>query len=279
MCGFVISTIYLLAGTVFNVVYRKKEYMEYAELLNRLTVDCKDDGKQFQKKDRIHEIKALLENSSYELLGEGCLSLLYGKRMGEGSAYRTLVSSHVDCVYKNCFVEDEDVLCWKGTFDNSATNAAVIDLMLRSELDESVLVAFTGDEEKDSAGAIEIMQMLGRMKCRVDKVLVLDVTNEGWEDEAAFSIENDCGFDIITGYHIVGLLQASDTPCVFVHEAEPDETWEYSKGIGPDMPGIPCLSLCLPVCGNMHGDDGVLLRKSSVIPYEDILRNLANAGF
>ncbi|MFQ9022476.1 MAG: hypothetical protein ACLR6J_16980 [Parabacteroides merdae] len=51
-------------------------------------------------------------------------------------------------------------LCWKGTFDNSATNAAVIDLMLRGELDESVLVAFTGDEEKDSAGAIEIMQML-----------------------------------------------------------------------------------------------------------------------
>ena len=43
--------------------------MEYAELLKRLTVDCKDDGKQFRKKDRIHEIKALLENSGYELLG------------------------------------------------------------------------------------------------------------------------------------------------------------------------------------------------------------------
>ena len=55
--------------------------MEYAELLKRLTVDCKDDGKQFRKKDRIHEIKALLENSGYELLGEGSLSLLYGKPM------------------------------------------------------------------------------------------------------------------------------------------------------------------------------------------------------
>ena len=158
--------------------------MEYVELLNRLTVDCKDDGKQFRKQDRIHEVKALLENSDYELLGEGNLSLLYGKSAGEGNTYRTLVSSHVDCVYKNCFVEDEDELCWKGTFDNSATNAAVIDLMLRGELDESVLVAFTGDEEKDSAGAIEIMQMLGRMECRVGKALVLDVTNEGWEEEA-----------------------------------------------------------------------------------------------
>lgn len=253
--------------------------MEYAELLKRLTVDCKDDGKQFRKKDRIHEIKALLENSGYELLGEGSLSLLYGKPIEEENTYWTLVSSHVDCVYKNCFAKDEDELCWKGTFDNSATNAAVIDLMLRGELDESVLVAFTGDEEKDSAGAIEIMQMLGRMECLVGKALVLDVTNEGWEDEAAFSIENDHGFDIITGYHIVELLQASGTSCVFVHEAEPDETWEYSKGSSSDLPGIPCLSLCLPVCGNMHGDDGVLLRKSSVIPYEDILRNLANAVF
>ena len=216
--------------------------MEYAELLKRLTVDCKDDGKQFRKKDRIHEIKALLENSGYELLGEGSLSLLYGKPMEEENTYRTLVSSHVDCVYKNCFAKDEDELCWKGTFDNSATNAAVIDLMLRGELDESVLVAFT-------------------------------------EDEAAFYIENDHGFDIITGYHIVELLQASGTSCVFVHEAEPDETWEYSKGSSSDLPGIPCLSLCLPVCGNMHGDDGVLLRKSSIIPYEDILRKLANAGF
>ena len=180
--------------------------MEYAELLKRLTEDCKDDGKQFRKKDRIHEIKALLENSGYELLGEGSLSLLYGKPMEEENTYRTLVSSHVDCVYKNCFAKDEDELCWKGTFDNSATNAAVIDLMLRGELDESVLVAFTGDEEKDSAGAIEIMQMLGRMECLVGKALVLDVTNEGWEDEAAFSIENDHGFDIITGYHIVEVI-------------------------------------------------------------------------
>ena len=253
--------------------------MKYAELLNRLTVDCKDDGKQFRKKDRIHEIKALLENSDYELLGEGSLSLLYGRPLGGENTYRTLVSSHVDCVYKNCFVEDEDGLYWKGTFDNSATNAAVIDLMLQGELDESVLVAFTGDEENGSAGAIEILQMLARMECEVGKVLVLDVTNEGWEDEAAFSIENDRGFDIITGYHIVGLLQASGASCVFVHEAEPDETWEYNKGTSPDIPGIPCFSLCLPVCGNMHGDDGVLLRKSSVIPYEDILRKLANAVF
>lgn len=260
-------------------VYNKEEHMEYAELLNRLTVDCKDDGMRFLRKDRIQEIKSLLNNSGYELLEEGNLSLLYGKPAGEANAYQTLISSHVDCVYINCFAKDESDMCWKGTFDNSATNAAVIDLMLRGELDASVLIAFTGDEEKNSAGAVEIMQALSRMECGIDRAIVLDVTNEGWEDEAAFSIENDRGFDILTGYHIVGLLQASNTPCVFVHEAEPDETWEYNRGAGSDRPGIPCLSLCLPVQGNMHGEDGVLLRKSSIVPYENILRNLANAGF
>ena len=170
-------------------------------------MDCKDDGKQFLKKDRIREIKSLLANSGYELLEEGNLSLLYGKQaVGEVDAYRTLISSHVDCVYENCFVQDESNLCWKGTFDNSATNAAVIDLMLRGELDASVLIAFTGDEEKDSAGAVEIMQMLSRRECWIDRAIVLDVTNEGWED-------------------------------------------------------------------------GVFLRKSSITPYEEILRSLANASF
>ena len=77
--------------------------MEYAELLKRLTVDCKDDGKQFRKKDRIHEIKALLENSGYELLGVGNLSLLYGKPKEEENTYLTLVSSHVNFDFKNCF--------------------------------------------------------------------------------------------------------------------------------------------------------------------------------
>lgn len=113
-----------------------------------------------------------------------CMESRWKKKILTGRLFHPMLIAFI-----KLFAKDEDELCWKGTFDNSATNAAVIDLMLRGELDESVLVAFTGDEEKDSAGAIEIMQMLGRMECLVGKALVLDVTNEGWEDEAAFSIE------------------------------------------------------------------------------------------
>ena len=33
--------------------------------------------------------------------------------------------------------------CWKGTFDNSATNAVIIDLMLRDELNNDVVIALS----------------------------------------------------------------------------------------------------------------------------------------
>lgn len=252
--------------------------MSYAELLKKLTVDCKDDGIRFVKPDRIHVIQALLENSAYQLLYAGELCLVYGKTTSMDN-YRVLVSSHVDCVYTTCFATDDSEDCWKGTFDNSATNAALIALMLNNELEDSVLIAFTGDEEINSAGAVEVVQTLLKKDCPIERALVLDVTNEGWDDEAAFSIENDRGFDIITGFQIISLLQASEVPCVFVHEAEPDETWEYYSFHTNDRPRIPCLSLCLPVLGNMHEDSGVWLRKSSIEPYKMILKQLANASF
>ena len=252
--------------------------MLYSERLKQLTVDCKDDGIRFLKLDRIREIQSQLEGSPYRLLYAGNLCLLYGKETSMDH-YRVLVSSHIDCVYTECFVTEDSDDCWKGTFDNSATNAAIIDLMLAGDLDDSVLIAFTGDEEKNSAGAVEVLQLLQERDCPIERAIVLDVTNEGWADEAVFSIENDRGFDIITGFQIVSLLQENNIPCVFVHEAEPDETWEYYSYQTGEHPRIPCLSLCLPVLGDIHKDSGVRLRKSSIKPYKQILKQLANATF
>lgn len=252
--------------------------MQYAELLYRLTVDCKDNGKRFQVKDRIREIKSLLAQSDYRLLFEGDLSLIYGKALPETDEYKVLVSSHIDCVYENCFAEEVGE-CWKGTFDNSATNAAVIDLMLRGELGCSVLVAFTGDEEKDDGGAIEVLQFLHEKECCPERVIVLDVTNEGEEEEVAFSMENDRNFDLLAGYQLIGLLQSEEVVWVFAHDAEPDETWVYGKATGNGFPGIPCLSLCLPVVGDMHAEAGVYLYKSKIEPYKGILSKLANCAF
>lgn len=253
--------------------------MRYADLLSELTVDSKDNGLCFQIKDRLDKIRSLLMNSSYTIVWEGNLSLVYAKAGAGTKEYKALISTHIDCVYTRCFFKDADECHWTGTFDNSATNAAVIDLMLQDALDTSVIIAFTGDEEKSAKGAVEVMRYLSGSSCQIDHAVVLDVTNEGWEDEAMFTIENDRGFDILAGYQIVGLLQESGYPCNFLHKAEPDETWEYGKGLPDALPDLPCLSLCLPVEGDMHGEAGVRLRKTSILPYQEILMKLVSAAF
>lgn len=251
--------------------------MRFSDLLRDLTVDCKDDGQQFLERNRIQVIKSLLKDSSYKLIEEGNLSLMYARSGSKPESFRVLLSSHIDCVYSRCFSEEIDDTHWQGTFDNSATNAAVIDLMLRDELAPSVVISFTGDEERKSGGAKEVMRYLVAASCEIEHAIVLDVTYEGWEDEAVLTIENDRNFDILSGYRIMEILQESGYPCNFLHRAEPDETWEYGKGIEGLLPGLPSLSLCLPVDGEMHGEDGVCLRKASIRPFQDILTRLANA--
>lgn len=252
--------------------------MNYSDLLQQLTVESKDNGTSFLVHTRRNRILDILKDTEYVLIHEGPLSLVYAKRGVDNRAGIQLISSHIDCVYKNCFVESWSE-GWKGTFDNSATNAAVIELMLQDKLDSQTLIAFTGDEEHDANGAREVMDFFIREKLIIQYAIILDVTNEGWDDCADFSIENDHGFDILTGYQIVSLLQTAEFPCVFVHDAEPDESWEYRNGVPEILPSIPCLSICLPVHGDMHKEDGVLMRASAISPYQQIITELANANF
>ncbi|MBQ2289491.1 MAG: hypothetical protein II249_02340, partial [Bacteroidaceae bacterium] len=174
----------------------------FIELLNAVTVDCKDNGKEFVKDDRISVIERLLDGSAYKVVAREPLALVYAKRdVCEGDSV-VVVSSHVDCLYSSCFCNDEgDFL--RGTFDNSFGNAAILWQMLAGILPDNVVVAFTGDEERDSRGAVQTLLALGKMQCAVDFALVLDVTNVGWECGANVTLENDLGVDIITAHSIV----------------------------------------------------------------------------
>ena len=239
----------------------------FSDLLVALTVDCKDNGVNFVTGNRIEVIRRLLADSDYRLLMESPLAFIYGK---PGSSCRILVSSHIDCVYPCCFVKQE-IGGWQGTFDNSATNAALIGLMLQNRLPDDVWIAFTGDEEVHSRGAVETMQLLGGAGQSPERVIVLDVSNEGFADEAVCSVENDYGFDIMSGFQLVQALKNLELPCVVVHDAEPDESWDYRKGIKGMFPELPCISLCIPVSGELHGDDGVFMRESVVAGYQKVL--------
>ena len=241
---------------------------DFFDILATVTVDCKDNGECFTVTDKVAVIDRMLQNSEYKLIARQPLALLYAKRQVCEGDRVLLVSSHIDCVYGSCFCNDEDD-CMRGTFDNSFTNAALLWNMLQDRLPDNVVVAFTGDEEKDSQGAVQTVVALGQMGCEVATALVLDVTNEGWESGALFTLENDLGIDILTGYNIISSLEQYGGRFAFKHNALPDESWDYADY------GIPSLSLCVPVGGELHGDAGVLLRKESALEYCKVLAMLA----
>lgn len=241
---------------------------DFFDILQTVTVDCKDNGECFTVTDRVAAVERIIERTNYKLISRQPLALLYAKRpVCEGDRV-LLISSHIDCVYSRCFCTDEGD-CLRGTFDNSFTNAALLWAMINGALPDNVVVAFTGNEERDSQGAVQTVVALGQMGCEVAAALVLDVTNEGWESGALFTLENDLGIDILTGYNIISSLEKYDGRFAFKHNALPDESWDYADY------GIPSLSLCMPVGGELHGDDGVLLRKDSALEYSNVFSMLA----
>lgn len=169
-----------------------------------------------------------------------------------------------------------------GTFDNSITNAAIVYLMLSGDLPRNVIVAFTGDEEENSRGALDVSRFIEDHNLDVLNIFVLDVTEEGWVTGADFTIENDF-WDDDFGKKTVELAQRTGYKWNFVPaepaeipkfvpgeavihiEAYADESWDY------DEKEIPCFSFCLPTKGEMHCDDGILARVISFRRYTEVL--------
>lgn len=233
---------------------------DFVDVLKAVTVDCKDNGKEFTVTDRVTVIEHLLKGTDYRVIAREPLSLIYAKCEFSAGDSVVLVSSHIDCLYDSCYCDgDGDYL--RGTFDNSVGNAAILFLMIQGKLPDNVVVAFTGDEEQNSQGAVQTVIALGRLQCEIKYALVLDVTNTGWNSGAHFALENDSGIDLFTAHRIVDSIEALDAKYAFKHDAEPDESWDYNDY------GIPSLSVCVTVDGFLHGNAGVLLRKDSLSSY------------
>ncbi len=242
---------------------------DFVELLNVVTTDSRDNGEVFTVTDRISVIEKLLASTDYKLVANEPLVRLYSKRnICEGDTV-VLVSSHADSLYEACFCRDEGEFL-RGTFDNSLTNAAILSLMLQGALPDNVVVAFTGDEEHDSQGAVQTVLALGRMGCVIKFAVILDVTNTGWENGACLALENDLGVDLLTAHRIVETVDSVGVKYEFKHDAEPDESWDYNDY------GIPALSLCVPVGGDLHSDKGVHLCKESLAHYMETLSVILN---
>ena len=71
---------------------------DFFDILQAVTVDCKDDGTQFILPDRIEAIESLLKNTPYTLIAREPLALLFAKRVPQECEKIVLISSHIDCV-------------------------------------------------------------------------------------------------------------------------------------------------------------------------------------
>ena len=262
-------------------------YFNY--ILTKINVLNYDNGKKFTRTDRLDAICELLWNSSYRRINANGLFHLYSKvPLSELTDELIVISSHVDCQRQitKCFSKDYNNDLMQGTFDNSLTNAMTVSLMLEDVFGTNVMVAFTGDEEEDSTGAADVAAFFRKLHKKII-VIVLDVTDMGWREGCAFTIENNFWSDM-TGKVVSRLSAETGYPWRFVpsdpyeipayipnkyvigQEAKPDESWEY------DEHKVECFSLCIPTKGEMHSDDGVLVRKDSLAPYMKILSLLCS---
>ena len=256
------------------------DVLECVSVLNR------DNGIMFTNTDRLDAIASLLRNSAYKRVKtEGLFHLYSVKSIDEINESVIIVSTHVDCERSitKCFFSRIDQYMMLGTFDNAITNAAIVYNMLQGKLPENVLIAFTGDEEEGGRGAKDLIRYIKKKQLDVLNIFVLDVTEEGWQNGADFTIENDFwnysfGKKLIevvkmTGYkwnYVPGDSYAIPDyipkDVIIPVEAYDDESWDYNEE------NIPCFSFCLPTKGEMHSNDGILTRITSFECYTDMLQ-------
>ncbi len=259
----------------------------YSEILDTISCINRDNGRSFTCTDRLNAIQSLLWDSRYRRINpQGLYHLYAAKPLEEMNKPVILVTSHVDCEINisRCFNDITEDGYMIGTFDNSLTNAAILHIMLYSNIPDNVVIAFTGDEEGDGTGIKQAAKFLDNT-AGIEFAFVLDVTDMAWDEGADFTIENDF-FDDDEGYKIVSLLKSVSAKWYYV-PADPadvpdyvyqdrvipiasadDESWDL------DDLNIDCCSICVPVRGEMHSDRGVLARKSSIPKYIEAIEKL-----
>lgn len=249
-------------------------------LVDELTIPSADDGHQFTRTDRLLRIQSALKESDYILFGEMPLANVYSRREYSAEKPTVLISAHIDSLYGEYFTRQGEREI-AGTFDNSACNAVALYLMLKQSLPTQVLVAFTGDEENDSVGADQTIQILQRREASFSKlelVITLDLTEESFAC-SHFTVENyfierQNGDSLLRFArkrelkdYLTGIL--NNPPCI--KDAEPDESWQY------DEYDLNCFTLCLPCRAmgeDMHDDCGVVIQTDSFLQYAEALKRV-----
>ncbi len=284
-------------------------------LLHTLTVRNSDDKKQFTDMERLFKISEALEDSPFQHCVQRNLFQAYSQvPFGKLPRKILAVSTHVDFKKETqkCFSDESDAEFLVGTYDNSITNTAMVTLMKEAKLPKNLVVVFTGDEEESSGGADEFSDYVRNELNRKVKCIVLDVTEDGYDADAAFTIENDC-WKKGWGRKILTWASAQSREWRYVPYGEENLSKKLIKELVPDDKkiseeadvdetsayyednSIRCFSFCLPAGledpegkhapGNsskeaMHSADGLRVSKENYWKYLEALREviLVSAG-
>lgn len=285
----------------------RKEILQ--EMTRRIT---RDNEKNFIRTDRLDYIRSVLEDSEYEIFRETDLSITYKKKNVELSQKIVLISSHVDCVdeIQNPNFKITKKGNYKGTFDNAATNAVVVISMLEKQFSDHVLVAFTGDEEINSNGAKQVMEVLEKENKKVIAI-ALDVTydiegeydkNISTYDYASYTIDNlCCNTKRKYAKSLFGVAKELNIPFMVTRAEDGDDYFEdkedrisdyYDEQFEVDSIAYAdeaiiysqskfcegAFSLCLPTNeqDNMHTDKLIKIKEKSFNQYLEAVVQIAN---
>lgn len=313
-------------GKIINNNWKEDVMMqtERENILEEITKKvARDNGEHFTDTTRLDYIKTKLGESDYEILCETPLSVIYKKKKVDLPEKIVLISSHVDCKKHDNDDDDEGISNpdfkitkkgnYKGTFDNAATNAAVVISMLENRFSKNVVISFTGDEEESSNGAKQVIEYLEKIRKKVIAIsldVTFDLKSES-DDEittynnSSYTIDNLCSNTLETvAKALLDCADKMDIPYMITRvddnwgedyfgdknvseyydekfevkeSALPDEAVEFSKF----KCCIGAFSLCLPTNDKvensyMHTDTLIKIKKKSFDEYIDAVVRIGN---
>lgn len=273
---------------------------ELFQTLRNVQVPCRSNPYSgvFTDPARLQAIDAELADSPFSNTFSGLSCNIYTKYHTRAFMDKDilLISSHVDTVeniQKLFAIQDDEKRLLSGTFDNTITNAACVYLMEHMDLPDSVVFAFTADEEtgrcRGAGSALRYLLDNGADPNRLS-VLSLDVTYEGFRKKCGFTLENLMNENVRSAF--AEFANELEQPYVFaspnrnfpenVNKAyrskSPswfDEGMAYGK-YGSSVGLRESVSLCMPVLSrpghnDMHTNNGVLAWADGFLSYTKTL--------
>lgn len=235
--------------------------------IHNMTVPSSDDGETFTDRTRLTVIEEYLQDSTWELLKDLPLAKIYCRKNLNKKLPVVIISAHIDSVQEKYYSKETNQHV-NGTYDNSACVAILTRMMCGYFSSDNVIVAFTGNEEKDMKGANQVSKYIKKtpwLKKACNCVISLDLTNESYRKKD-YTIENIYPFSSGSD-DIKDILPEAE----IISECAPDDSWAYMKH------KLPCFTLCLP-CKNlgedMHSLKGVRIKKSAIWGYMKALEKL-----